>query len=73
MLGCIQARNAEYWMDLLSRAFAEDAASGRNNLRVVEQFRRFSIIAEIPDEASSVHQRTSGSRIRLLHIFLDCI
>lgn len=73
MLGCIQARNAQYWLELLSQTIAEDAASGRNNLKVVEQFRRLRIIAEIPDEASTVHQRTSGSRIRLLHILLDCL
>lgn len=73
MLGCVQARNAEYWLDLLSRTFAEDAVSGRNSLQVVKQFRRCSIIAEIPYEASTIHQRTSGSTIRLLHIFFDCM
>ena len=73
MLGCIQARNAEYWLDVFSQAFAKDVASGGNSLKVVDQFRICSIIAEIPDEASTVHRRTSGSTIRLLHILLNCV
>jgi len=73
MLGCVQAHNTEFWLELLTRAFAEDVSSRRNRLDIVEQFQRCHIIAELPDEASSVHRRDSGSTIRLLHILLECV
>ena len=72
MLGCIQAHDAKFWLELFARAFAEDVRSGRNRLRIIAQFRRSQIIAEIPDEASSAHRRDNGSAIRLLHIVLCC-
>lgn len=73
LLGCIQAHNAEFWLGLFTRAFAEDASSGRNRLNIIQQLQRCHIIAELPDEASSVHRRVSGSTIRLLHILLGCV
>jgi len=72
MLGCIHAHDAEFWFGLFATALAEDVSSGRNEFNVVEQFQRCSVIAELRDEASTVHRRPSGSTIRLLHILLDC-
>ncbi|MGH7824865.1 MAG: hypothetical protein ACREQ7_06775 [Candidatus Binatia bacterium] len=72
MLACIQAHDAEVWLGHVARAFAEDVTSGRNRLKIVEQLRRCHIIAELPDEASTIHRRVRGSAIRLLHIFLCC-
>ncbi len=72
MVGCVQARNSEFWLDLFTRAFVDERASGRSRLNIVEQFQRCKIIPELPDEASTVHRRLSGSTIRLLHIFLGC-
>ena len=72
MLACIQARDTEFWLGLFIRAIADDSASGRNDLKVVNQLQRLSVIVELPYEASTVHRRTRGSLFRLLHIFLDC-
>ena len=72
MLGFIQAHTPEFWLKLLQRAFEDDAASGQNRFNLVEAFRRCSIISEIQDEASTMHRRTSGSVIRILHILLSC-
>lgn len=73
LLGCMQAYNAEFWLELFTKAFGEDVSSGRNRLNIIEQFQRCQIIAELPDEASSVHRRDNGSTMRLLHILLGCV
>jgi hypothetical protein len=72
MIGCIQARDASFWLQLFTTAFAEDAASGRNSLKIVQQLQRCRVIDELPEEASSIHGRVGGSAIRLLHVFLLC-
>ena len=71
MLGCVQAHTPEFWMRLIEKAFQDDPVNGR--FKIADGFRRCSIIAEIPDEGSTVHRRISGSRIRLLHILLSCM
>jgi hypothetical protein len=53
MLGCIEAHDAEFWFGLFASAFAEDVNSGRNRLRIIEQFRRCRVIAELPDPRRS--------------------
>jgi len=73
MLGCIQARNPEFWLEIIGSAFADDAASRQSKFNIVEAFRRCSIIPELPDEASTIHRRARGSTIRLLHILLVCV
>lgn len=72
MLGCIQAHDAKFWLECIASAFAEDVSSGRNKLRIIEQFCRCQIIAEILEEASSAHRRNNSSTIRLLHIMFFC-
>jgi hypothetical protein len=72
MLGCIQGHSPEFWLKLLEKAFAEDAASEHGRLNVVEGFKRCSIVVELPDEGSTIHRRASGSLIRLLHILISC-
>lgn len=72
MLGCIQAHDADIWLGYLARAFLDDVTSGRNRLNIVEQLQPCRIIAELPHEASTTHQRISGSMIRLLHILICC-
>jgi hypothetical protein len=72
MLGCIQAHDAGFWFGVFNTTLAEDVRSGRNEFNIIEQLQRCSVIAELTDEASTVHRRPSGSTIRLLHILLDC-
>jgi hypothetical protein len=72
MIGCIQARTPEFWLELIGQAFKDDVASAQGRYNIVEGFQRCSIISELCDEASTIHRRASGSRIRLLHIFLCC-
>jgi hypothetical protein len=72
MLACIQAHDAEFWLGHFAAAFSEDVSSGRNRLKIIEQFERCQIIADLPDEASSTHHRNDGSAIRLLHIVISC-
>ena len=72
MLGLIQAHPPEFWLERIGRAFEDDVASGRGRFKIVEGFQRCLVIAELPDEASTVHLRIGGSRIRLLHLFLCC-
>jgi hypothetical protein len=72
MLGCIQAHNAAFWMGRIAQAFEADAASGEGRFNILEGFQRCSIILELLDEGTTVHLRLDGSKIRLLHIFIDC-
>jgi hypothetical protein len=72
MLGCIQAHNAAFWFERFEATFASDATSGRDEFKLAEPFRRCSVISDLPDEASTLHRRADGSRIRLMHVVLDC-
>ncbi len=72
MLGCIQARTPEFWLELIARAFEDDTGSGQGRFNIVEGFQRCSIISELSDEASTIHRRANGSTIRLLHVFVGC-
>jgi hypothetical protein len=72
MLGCIQAHNAEFWFQRFSDFLDEDISSARNQLRIAERLHRCSVILQLGNEAATVHHRSSGSIIRLLHILLDC-
>ena len=72
MLGCIQAHTSDFWLELIALAFEDDVTSPKSRFNIVERFQRCLIIAELPDEASTVHRRASGTTIRLLHIFIDC-
>jgi hypothetical protein len=72
MLGCIQAHNAAFWMGRITQQFEADARSGERRFNILEEFQRCSIILELPDEGFTVHLRPDGSKIRLLHIFIDC-
>lgn len=73
MLGCMQAHNAEFWLGQFEQTFSADVSSGRNEFKLLESFQRCSIISELRDEASTVHSRMDGSKIRHLHVVLDCI
>lgn len=70
MLGCIQARTPQFWLDLIEQAFEKDMTSGGERFKIVQGFQRCSIIAELAHEASTTHRRISGSLIRLLHILI---
>lgn len=72
MVGCIQAHNTEFWFDQFERTFAADAPPGPDKFKVVGSFQRCSVIADLPDEASTLHQRGDGVKIRLMHVALDC-
>jgi len=72
MLGCIQAHKPAFWIRRIAQAFEDDTASGKNRFNLVEGFQPCSIVLELVDEGSTLHLRPDGSRIRLLHIFIDC-
>ena len=72
MLGCIQAHDAEFWFRLFTDNLDQDIRSGGNRLNLVERLNRCSVIAELANEATTVHRRLSGSTIRLFHVLLDC-
>lgn len=72
MLGCIQAHNAAFWFEQFEANFGSDTNSGRDAFKLAEPFQRCSVISDLPDEASTLHRRADGSRIRLMHVALDC-
>ena len=72
MLGCIQAHDADFWIGKIGAELLEDTSSGNNKFGVIKHLKKISIIVELPNEVSSVHQRKDGSKIQLLHIFISC-
>ncbi len=72
MLGCVQSRDARFWIDRVCRRFAEDVLAGDGTLRLIEQIRPESVIPDLPHEAVSLHARPSARPIRIFHIFLEC-
>jgi hypothetical protein len=72
MLGCVQAHNGGFWLGVVGQALVDDRVSGRNSFRLAEDYCRVQVIADLPDEAVSVHQRGGLPLLRLFHVFLDC-
>lgn len=72
MVGLMQNRDAEYWFTELKRAFTEDGKAPSPTLRTQATLSGNNVIAALPHEWQSHHQRSDGSVLRLLHIFLPC-
>lgn len=70
MLGCIQARDADFWFDQVATAFDRDATNGGRLYASVGTLRLAEVIKDLPDERVSVHQRTESS-IQIFHLFID--
>lgn len=71
MLGCFQAHKAEFWINRIARAFADDVIE-KGRFNIVKAFQSCTIVQELPYEGSTLHRRANGATIRLFHIFLDC-
>jgi hypothetical protein len=70
MIGFFQDKDINYWFGELTRKFKEDKKP--NNMAIELNLEKINVISEISDEWLSVHQRTSGNKIHLFHIFWDC-
>jgi hypothetical protein len=73
MLGCVEANDAEFWFAQVRNAFDFDAANGGKQLASVGGLEHVAVVPEFPDEYVSVHKRSSGTSIRIFHLFIDCI
>ena len=67
LLGLIQSDDAGYWKDELSNKLKNDSS-----LSCQSPLADIDITPDVPDMASSVHQRNDGTSINLYHAFLDC-
>lgn len=70
MLGCIQARDADFWFDQVATAFDKDATQGGRLYASVGTLRIAKVVQELPDERVSLHQREATS-IQIFHLFID--
>lgn len=68
MIGYIQSDNYEYWIRELTRKFTES----NNGLSIIQELRQVEVIASLPNELMSQHDRSTGSPITVYHILLDC-
>jgi hypothetical protein len=72
MLGYIQNRDATYWFSELERIFSDDESSGHRSLRIAKGLRKVSVVSDMLNEWSSIHDRTRRKEILMFHVFLDC-
>lgn len=72
MLGCIQAHNADFWFERIEAAFRDDRTRGASHYGVTVNLQLVTVIADLPDERISIHVRSTGSAIRIFHLFIDC-
>ena len=72
MLGCIQARDAEFWFNQIDDAFDTDERRGGKLYAMIGRLRRVNVITDLRDERVSVHARSSGVSIQIFHLFIDC-
>jgi hypothetical protein len=72
MLGCVQARSAEFWFDQVGIALDFDATNGGTRFATVGHLAYAKIIEDFPDERISVHTKQSGVLLRIFHLFIDC-
>lgn len=70
MIGFFQDKDINYWFDELTRKFKEDDKSKK--MKIELDLTKVNVISQFADENCSIHQRNSGSKIILFHIFLDC-
>jgi hypothetical protein len=68
MIGYIQSDNYEYWIRELTRKFTES----NNGLSIIKELTQVEVIASLPNELVSQHDRSTGSPMTVYHILLDC-
>jgi hypothetical protein len=69
MVGLWQNKDLAYWTNQLERSFK---GNDSNRLSVIEGLIAVEVQPAIRSHMRSVHLRTDGTRITLLHTFLDC-
>lgn len=69
MIGYIQSDNYEYWIKEMNRKFDRDQ---KNDLRIIQKLKQIQIINSLPYEWFSEHERSTGKKIAIYHILLDC-
>jgi hypothetical protein len=72
MLGCMQARDAEFWFTQIENAFQADIANGSADYRCTTSLTSAAISKDLPHECVSEHVRASGTVFRMFHILIDC-
>jgi hypothetical protein len=72
MLGCMQARDAEFWFGQLVDVLSADAVNSTGRFQLVGKIEMANVIPEFPDERVSSHLRASGIPIQIFHVFIDC-
>lgn len=71
MIGFFQDKDVNYWFDELTRKFKEDEKHKKMSVQL--NLTKINVISQISDEWLSIHQRKSGNKIHLFHIFWDCL
>jgi hypothetical protein len=72
MVALWQDKNVNYWKDELRRAFANDLDSKKPVLGIEENLESIVVVHSLREHFRSVHRRTDGTLVTLLHAFLDC-
>lgn len=72
MVALFENRDPDYWHSELRRAIDEDSKSESPSLKLTQALSALTILAELPHELESTHQRHGQLPIRLFHIFLEC-
>ncbi|MDQ3749639.1 MAG: hypothetical protein M3367_11625 [Acidobacteriota bacterium] len=70
MIGFFQDKDVNYWFGELARKFKEDEK--HKKMLVELNLTKINVVSQILNEWFSIHQRKSGNKILLFHIFWDC-
>jgi hypothetical protein len=72
MIGLWQDKDPDYWQGELARSFDSDKEAPVPRLSTQETLVPFNVISALSGQLRSVHLRTDGTPIALIHSFLDC-
>jgi len=72
MVGLWQDKDVSYWVGKLQRAFNNDQVCKQPSLGITENLKSTTVLDALQDHFRSVHRRTDGNLITLLHSFLNC-
>jgi hypothetical protein len=72
MIGCMQAKNADFWASEIDTVFNSDTATGGSLYAVTQPLKKAGVITDLPDERVSAHKQATGAEIQIFHVFLDC-
>lgn len=70
MVGYVQTDDVTYWVAALKKHFTAESSG---QFRLLSNLSEISIIPDLVDEWSSLHNRLSGTNIAIYHIFLNCL